>query len=89
MSTIIKRSLKIACHVTSISLEQEFWDALKEIARHQQRSVPDLVAAIYRDRTGGLSSAIRVHVLQAIKAACTEQASDGPTEASSTHLRSP
>ncbi|GEM_PF-586098 len=65
MSTIVKRSLKIAGHLTSVSLEQEFWDALKSIAKHQNKSVPDLVVAIDRTRDGGLSSAIRVFVLQA------------------------
>ena len=67
MSTIVKRSLKIAGHLTSVSLEQEFWGALKSIAKHQNKSVPELVAAIDRNRDGGLSSAIRVFVLQAIQ----------------------
>ena len=68
MSTIVKRSLKIAGHLTSVSLEQEFWDALKVIAKKSNRSVPDLVAEIDRDRSGGLSSALRVHVLQSVQA---------------------
>lgn len=67
MSTIVKRSLKVAGHLTSVSLEQEFWDALKSIAKHQNKSVPDLVAVIDRTREGGLSSAIRVFVLQAVQ----------------------
>lgn len=84
MSTIVKRSLKIAGHHTSVSLEQEFWDALKVIAKKSHRSVPDLVAEIDRDRTGGLSSALRVHVLQSVQAdtESTEKDSAGPTEVS-------
>ena len=69
MSTIVKRSLKIAGHLTSVSLEQEFWDALKVIAKKKSRSVPDLVAEIDRIRSGGLSSAIRVHILQSVQEA--------------------
>ncbi|MDG2244176.1 MAG: ribbon-helix-helix domain-containing protein [Rhodospirillaceae bacterium] len=65
MSLILKRSLKIAGHLTSISLEKEFWNALKAIAKVRNRSVPDLVAEIDRTRSGGLSSAIRVYVLKA------------------------
>ena len=67
MSTIVKRSLKIAGHLTSVSLEQEFWVALKSIAKHQNKSLPELVAAIDRNRDGGLSSAIRVFILQDIQ----------------------
>lgn len=67
MSTIVKRSLKIAGHLTSVSLEREFWDALKSIAKHKNKSVPDLVAAIDVTRQGGLSSAIRVFVLTTVQ----------------------
>ncbi|MFQ5626486.1 MAG: ribbon-helix-helix domain-containing protein [Methyloligellaceae bacterium] len=55
-----KRSLTIAGHRTSISLEDDFWDALKDMAKAQTRSVPAVIAGI--DATRGsctLSSAIR------------------------------
>jgi predicted DNA-binding ribbon-helix-helix protein len=65
MTRILKRSLKIAGHLTSVSLEKEFWEALKAIAKANNRSVPELVAEIDRTRSGGLSSAIRVYVLKA------------------------
>ncbi len=62
---VIKHSLSIAGHRTSISLEAAFWTALREIAAAQDISIAALVAEI--DSTRGqanLSSAIRVHVLK-------------------------
>ncbi|WP_296709645.1 ribbon-helix-helix domain-containing protein [Rhodoblastus sp.] len=63
-----KHSLVIAGHSTSISLESAFWDALREQARERGLSVAALVAEI--DATRGeanLSSALRVHILQAFR----------------------
>lgn len=61
---IPKHSLVVAGHRTSISLEAPFWDALKEIAARENRSLAELVAAIDSGRDGAaLSSAIRLHVL--------------------------
>ncbi|HWD60434.1 MAG TPA: ribbon-helix-helix domain-containing protein [Stellaceae bacterium] len=62
-SAIVKRSVRIAGHATSISLEAAFWDALREIAAFRQVPVPALVAAIDAGRSGNLSSAIRLFVL--------------------------
>lgn len=64
MSDIIKRSVVVAGHRTSVSLEPAFWDALKEIAQRRSLSINKLIAEIDRDRTGNLSSAIRVYVLR-------------------------
>ena len=59
-----KHSLNIAGHRTSISLEDAFWSALRDIAREEQRPVGDIVAEIDGARgASGLSSAIRVFVL--------------------------
>ncbi len=58
-----KRSIVIAGHATSVSLEQEFWDALKDIADRRGMSLNHLVAEIDAGRPGNLSSAIRVFVL--------------------------
>lgn len=58
-----KRSVLVAGHATSISLEDTFWNALLEIAEAENRSVNDLVTAIDQARGGNLSSAIRVFVL--------------------------
>ncbi|MET3891464.1 putative DNA-binding ribbon-helix-helix protein [Bosea sp. OAE506] len=64
MSAERKRSLTIAGHRTSVSLEEPFWDALKEIAAAEGRTVAALIAAIDDDRDAvNLSSALRLHVL--------------------------
>ncbi len=64
----IKRSVTIAGHRTSLSLEPEFWDALNALATVRDMSLAGLVAAIdeARGRTN-LSSALRVAVLQATR----------------------
>lgn len=64
-SSIVKRSLVIAGHGTSISLEEAFWLRLKQIARQRGQSLAGLVADIDAARQGSnLSSAIRVFVLE-------------------------
>ena len=63
----MKRSVLIAGHRTSISLEPEFWTALKAIATDTGRSINDLVTEIDRERSTNLSSAIRVHILQTLQ----------------------
>jgi predicted DNA-binding ribbon-helix-helix protein len=64
-STVVKRSIVIAGHRTSISLEDSFWKALKQIAKQRGETLSDIVAAIDDKRDGGnLSSAIRVFVLE-------------------------
>ncbi len=62
-----KRSVVIAGHTTSVSLEQEFWDVLRELAESRGRSINQLVTEIDRERTGNLSSAIRVFVLNTLR----------------------
>ena len=65
MTTIVKRSVVVAGHQTSISLEELFWKSLKEIAKQRRTTLTDLVADIDKSRDGGnLSSAIRLFVLQ-------------------------
>ncbi len=58
-----KRSVTIAGHRTSVSLEQAFWEALKDIAAADGTSINALVAGIDADRSGNLSSGLRVYVL--------------------------
>ena len=60
---IVKRSVRIAGHATSISLEPAFWDALCEIAAHRRQSLNALLSRIDAERSGNLSSAIRLFVL--------------------------
>lgn len=63
-SRVVKRSIAISGHGTSVSLEDEFWKALREIARHRNERVSELVAAIDAGRDhGNLSSAIRLFIL--------------------------
>jgi predicted DNA-binding ribbon-helix-helix protein len=62
-----KRSVRIAKHNTSISLELEFWAELKRIAAAQKTSLNQLVARIDAGHSGNLSSALRVFVLQELK----------------------
>ncbi|HAE04086.1 MAG TPA: aryl-sulfate sulfotransferase [Rhodospirillaceae bacterium] len=60
---IKKRSVVISGHRTSISLENVFWESLRDIASANGQSVNQLVTEIDRQRTGNLSSAIRTYVL--------------------------
>ena len=63
-SQVVKRSIVIAGHKTSVSLEDAFWKGLKEIASGRDMTLSDLVAAIDSERQhGNLSSAIRLYVL--------------------------
>ena len=64
-SSIAKRSIVIDGRKTSVSLEDAFWDDLKEIAHTQQATLSALVAKIDKTRQhGNLSSAIRLFVLE-------------------------
>ncbi len=63
-SPVVKRSIVIAGHKTSVSLEDAFWKGLKDIAGDRDITLSDLVASIDTDRRhGNLSSAIRLFVL--------------------------
>ena len=63
-----KRSLVIDGHRTSVSLEDAFWDEFAAIARGRGVSLNALAAEIDRARQGNLSSAIRVFVLNNLRA---------------------
>jgi predicted DNA-binding ribbon-helix-helix protein len=62
-----KRSIRIARHNTSISLEPEFWAELKRLAAEQKISLNKLVGQVDAARKGNLSSALRVYVLKRLK----------------------
>jgi len=62
-SEIRKRSVKIAGHSTSLSLEGVFWDALKEVAAARGLSLNALIEEIDRGRGANLSSAVRIYLL--------------------------
>ncbi|MBX6328064.1 MAG: ribbon-helix-helix domain-containing protein [Pseudolabrys sp.] len=75
-SPVVKRSIVIAGHKTSVSLEDAFWTSLKEIAAGRGMTLSELVAAIdAKRRHGNLSSAIRLFVLDHYRAR-----GDGPPQ---------
>lgn len=65
-----KRSVKISGHPTSITLEEEFWNALKSCAEGSDLSINQLVTKIDQARAKemNLSSAVRVYLLRAVSA---------------------
>src|SRR5216683_7539948 len=78
-SLVVKHSIVIAGHKTSVSLEDAFWKGLKEIARGRDLTLSDMVAAIDSERAqGNLSSALRLFVLDHYRAQISMEA-DGPT----------
>jgi predicted DNA-binding ribbon-helix-helix protein len=73
-SLVMKRSVIIGGHKTSVSLEEAFWSALKEIAATRDASLSELVATIDTERElGNLSSAIRLFVLNFYRERIAEQ----------------
>ena len=65
---IVKRSLAVAGHRTSVSLEPAFWDEIERIAHERGLSIQALVSAVDAERgAANLSSALRVHVLAALR----------------------
>jgi predicted DNA-binding ribbon-helix-helix protein len=64
-SAVIKRSVVVSRHKTSISLEDAFWRDLRDIARAQGSTISELIEEIEGSRQyGNLSSAIRLFVLE-------------------------
>ena len=61
---LIKKSITIKKHRTSLSLEKEFWDALKIVAKEQRCSIETLIAKIDSNRKTSLASSIRVYLLK-------------------------
>ena len=78
-SSVVKRSIVIAGHKTSISLEDAFWSDLKDIAHSRQATLSRLVGDIDQTREhGNLSSAIRLFVLEYFR---THRSEEQPTSA--------
>lgn len=61
-----RRSVTIAGHRTSVSLEDPFWDQLKMIAAERNLSIANIVAEVDKTRQSNLSSALRVFVLNEV-----------------------
>ncbi len=70
MTAQIKRSMTIAGHRTSITLEKPFWDQLQKIADQENLSVTEIVRRIdaTREEHGSLTSAVRVFILEQLTA---------------------
>ena len=67
MSTLKKRSVNLNGHATSVTMEEPFWDCLKDIAKEREVSLNALIAEVDETREGNLSSALRVFVLNWLK----------------------
>ena len=65
---VAKRSVIVAGHRTSVSLEAEFWNELSGLAKARRISLNALVAEVDATREGNLSSALRLFVLRTVKA---------------------
>jgi predicted DNA-binding ribbon-helix-helix protein len=78
-SPVVKRSIVIANHKTSVSLEDAFWKGLKDIASDRAVTLSDLIASIDTERhNGNLSSAIRLFVLDHYRSRSGGAAKDNP-----------
>jgi predicted DNA-binding ribbon-helix-helix protein len=87
-STVLKRSVVINHHKTSVSLEDAFWKAVKGIAAGRNMTLSDLVASVDSDRRqGNLSSALRLYVLEHYRSRA--QGGTGDREHGGTESRSP
>jgi predicted DNA-binding ribbon-helix-helix protein len=73
-SPVLKRAIRLAGNKTSISLENQFWDGLHEIARHENIRLYTLIERIDTNRTRhNLSSAVRLFVLDYFKTRTSQQ----------------
>ena len=73
-SLVIKRSIVIAGHKTSVSLEDAFWSELKDLAEQKDQTLSSVVGEIDTRRLqGNLSSAIRLFVLDNARSRATQQ----------------
>ena len=61
---LIKKSITIKKHRTSLSLEKEFWDALKIVSKEHKSSLETLITKIDSNRITSLASSIRVYLLK-------------------------
>ena len=64
---LIKKSITLKKHRTSLSLEIEFWEALNKIAENENSSIQSLISEIDINRKSSLASSTRVFILQYFK----------------------
>ena len=85
-STVVKRSIVLAGHKTSVSLEDAFWESLKDIAKAGRVTLSELVGGIDTNREhGNLSSAIRLFVLNHYRATAASHLTDSRPSAIVAH----
>ncbi len=78
-SPVVKRSIVVAGHKTSVSLEEAFWNGMKEISSMRGMTLSELVGEIdSRRKQGNLSSAIRLFVLDHYRSFMGTAKNDGP-----------
>jgi predicted DNA-binding ribbon-helix-helix protein len=77
-SAVVKRSIVISGHKTSVSLEDDFWNGLKQIGRENKTTLSGLVADIdVRRLHSNLSSAIRIFVFHHFRAQIAQTSTNG------------
>lgn len=82
MPTVVKkRSVVVAGHRTSVSLERAFWEALRDLSQLHSKTINQLVSEIDAARDGNLSSAIRVYILGQARAGILPRTADGAAAA--------
>jgi len=87
-SAVLKRSIILEGHKTSVSLEDEFWDGLREIVSDRNTSLSIVVDEIDRDRDNcNLSSAIRVYVFNYSRGRISRQGSGIAPEDSADRIK--
>lgn len=80
-SAIRKRSVTLDGHKTSVTVEDDFWEALAEIAKRQGLTMASIIEQIDRDRlSSNLSSGIRLFVLNEVRAGRSDRPNADPTE---------
>jgi len=85
-SLVVKRSIVVSGHKTSVTLEDAFWSGIKEIASGRNITLSNLITAVDSERQqGNLSSAIRLFVLDFYRSQLAD-VKDGPDDAEG-HLK--
>ncbi len=89
-SPVERRSVVLGDHKTSVSLEQVFWNCMKEISRKRGKTLSELVSEIDDNRQqGNLSSAIRLFVLDYFRAAADQRNLPKPIHAEAVNCELP
>ncbi|KIZ47440.1 MULTISPECIES: ribbon-helix-helix domain-containing protein [Rhodopseudomonas] len=85
-SPVVKRSIVVAGHKTSVSLEEAFWNGMKEISSLRDMTLSELVGEIDGNRQqGNLSSAIRLFVLDYFRTRAVKPVTETKSEAQPAH----